>query len=202
MTKARLTLRSSASAAVALALVLWPPIHMVLARSVGFSPWRYAGWGMYATPHPEFLSRVQVVVVPPPDATVRPAAVTGDSESMRLRHFGLLLDVVRDDSIAPLDGTIDVAEARALTRRVRGLRDPGAMRRLAALACGLASGCAATIVFVEEPRLDLRARLTSVQLDAYCVRGTDVRYVGRYRTDREGGTDVWTPTAASCIPVK
>jgi hypothetical protein len=31
-------------------LVVWPPVHMVLARAYGFSSWRFAGWGMYATP--------------------------------------------------------------------------------------------------------------------------------------------------------
>jgi hypothetical protein len=158
---------------------------------------------MYATPHPEFLTRVQIVVVPAPDAVSRSAAAgpRADSGALSLRHFGLLLDVLRDDGIVALDGGVDAEEARDLTRRVRGLRDPQAMRRLAALGCHLASGgdrCDAAVVFVEEPRIDLRARLTSAQLDAYCVRGADVRALGRYRTDRDAVNDIWTASAARC----
>lgn len=31
-------------------LLMWPPLHMALSRGLGFSSWRFAGWGMYATP--------------------------------------------------------------------------------------------------------------------------------------------------------
>lgn len=31
-------------------LLMWPPVHMALSRGLGFSSWRFAGWGMYATP--------------------------------------------------------------------------------------------------------------------------------------------------------
>lgn len=210
MTRAPVTARSFASAAIGLVLVLWPPVHMTLGGRLGFSSWRYGGWGMYATPHPEFLSRVQVVVVPSPDEAVSPVAATvprADSDSMALREFGLLLDVLRDDGIAPLDASLEgdanVMEARWLTRRVRGLGDRDAMRSLAGLGCQLASkgeGCAASLVFVEEPRLDLRARLTSAQVDAYCVQRGDVRHVGRFRTDRNTEDQIWTAAAGRCLP--
>jgi hypothetical protein len=36
-------------------LVVWPPVHAVLARSFGFSSWRLFGWGMYATQLPSVL---------------------------------------------------------------------------------------------------------------------------------------------------
>lgn len=42
-------------------LLVWPPIHMVASELVGFSPWRLFGWGMYAAPHPESLSHVNLV---------------------------------------------------------------------------------------------------------------------------------------------
>lgn len=31
-------------------LVLWPGVHLLLSKQLGFSPWRFGGWGMYATP--------------------------------------------------------------------------------------------------------------------------------------------------------
>jgi hypothetical protein len=210
MTNTAVTTRSFVSAAIGLVLVLWPPVHMTLARNLRFSPWRYGGWGMYATPHPEFLSRVQVVVVPSPDVAVSPVADAvprADSDSMALREFGLLLDVLREDGIAPLDASLEgdasVMEARSLTRRVRGLRDRDAMRRLAALGCQLASkgeGCPGSLVFVEDPRLDLRARLASAQVDAYCVQRGEVRQVGRFRTDRNTEDQIWTAAAGRCMP--
>jgi hypothetical protein len=33
-------------------LLLWPPVHLALSRAGYFSPWRFGGWGMYATPYP------------------------------------------------------------------------------------------------------------------------------------------------------
>ncbi len=31
-------------------ILVWPPVHIVLARNFHFSTWRYGGLGMYATP--------------------------------------------------------------------------------------------------------------------------------------------------------
>ena len=28
--------------------LIWPGIHIYLSNSIGFSPWRYSGWGMYS----------------------------------------------------------------------------------------------------------------------------------------------------------
>lgn len=42
---------------VHLALVLftlWPLAHMLLVKKYDLSAWKLAGWGMYATPRPEF----------------------------------------------------------------------------------------------------------------------------------------------------
>jgi len=31
-------------------LTLWPPVHMMLVKHYQMSPWKLAGWGMYAEP--------------------------------------------------------------------------------------------------------------------------------------------------------
>jgi len=200
--------RSSAflSAAIGAKLVLWPPIHMSLSQAFRFSSWRFGGWGMYATPHPEFLSRVQVVVAPaadsPDTSPDRPGTSDSDTESIALREFGLLLDVVRREEIEPIAvslGRSAVMEARALTRRVRALRESDAMSRLASLGCRLATDedrCAAAFVFVLDPRLDLEARLAFTQVDAYCVRDGAATPVGRFRTDRTTPADIWIAAQA------
>jgi hypothetical protein len=38
-------------------LILWPMLHMGLSLTGHFSPWRFAGWGMYATPYPSANQR-------------------------------------------------------------------------------------------------------------------------------------------------
>ena len=36
-------------------LTLWPLVHMVLCARYDVSPWKLAGWGMYATPRPRTI---------------------------------------------------------------------------------------------------------------------------------------------------
>lgn len=43
-------------------LLSWPPIHAALSRANHFSPWRFAGWGMYSTPYPSEKQLPLVVV--------------------------------------------------------------------------------------------------------------------------------------------
>ena len=38
---------------IIICLLIWPTIHMVLSGKGHFSSWRFFGWGMYATPHPQ-----------------------------------------------------------------------------------------------------------------------------------------------------
>jgi hypothetical protein len=47
-----IALRKIGLAAVLTFVLLWPPVHMMISRPLGFSPWKLAGWGMYSTPHP------------------------------------------------------------------------------------------------------------------------------------------------------
>jgi hypothetical protein len=59
-----------------LALCLaWPPAHMLSSRAFKFSSWRFFGWGMYATPHPEGASLTIY-----PFGEPRPIVVTGNDE--------------------------------------------------------------------------------------------------------------------------
>jgi hypothetical protein len=62
------------------ALVVWPMLHLALGLSGQFSAWRFAGWGMYATPYPSLAQHPISVLVqfagpgcesaPPQPATV------------------------------------------------------------------------------------------------------------------------------------
>lgn len=46
------TLQRSIRRLLLAAMVCWPLLHLALSRTGAFSSWRFAGWGMYATPYP------------------------------------------------------------------------------------------------------------------------------------------------------
>jgi hypothetical protein len=50
-----LTLKRRVLYAGLLLFTLWPLAHMYLATHFQVSPWKLAGWGMYATPRPSFV---------------------------------------------------------------------------------------------------------------------------------------------------
>ena len=52
-----------------LVLTVWPLLHMALALVIDFSPWKFMGWGMYATPYPDLQ---QVVAFKQPSDCRRP----------------------------------------------------------------------------------------------------------------------------------
>ncbi|MBG08285.1 MAG: hypothetical protein CME68_05970 [Halobacteriovoraceae bacterium] len=45
--------KSYFSFGIMICLLVWPTIHMGLSSQGYFSSWRFFGWGMYATPHPQ-----------------------------------------------------------------------------------------------------------------------------------------------------
>jgi hypothetical protein len=47
------SMKSYFSFGIIISLLIWPNIHMALSNRGDFSSWRFFGWGMYATPHPE-----------------------------------------------------------------------------------------------------------------------------------------------------
>ena len=62
--------------------MLWPAAHFVLARNVGFDPWKFFGWAMYSSPAPEIeLSYAEI-------RNGRPSAFTPSAElAEQLRKF-------------------------------------------------------------------------------------------------------------------
>ncbi len=49
-------------ASMLLALALWPGLHHILARRVGFDPWELFGWAMYSVPQARTQVRVEGLV--------------------------------------------------------------------------------------------------------------------------------------------
>jgi hypothetical protein len=40
---------------------LWPPLHMIASVALDFSPWKFGGWGMYSTPHPDASRTLRIL---------------------------------------------------------------------------------------------------------------------------------------------
>lgn len=47
-----------------LLLLLWPMFHIILSLNHHFSPWRFAGWGMYSRPYPDEFSSITIFLCP------------------------------------------------------------------------------------------------------------------------------------------
>ena len=66
-------------------LTVWPLLHMLLAFAVEFSPWKFMGWGMYATPYPDYQ---QVVAFTKPVACRRPDGLAPVAQRPRVIDEG------------------------------------------------------------------------------------------------------------------
>ncbi len=154
--------RANARRALLIALLLWPLAHMALARQVGFSPWRFGGWGMYAVP--EGFERILLVFER--DTAGRLARVP-----VRLLGVDIADDLERNAGLrvyartsgAPPDA-IDLDEIERVAaigqdmRRARQLADDAALARAVGVVVAAAGAGAPPVkVLVAEQRVDVRA---------------------------------------------
>src|SRR5690606_25847571 len=98
---------ATCQALIVTCLLLWPPVHMGLSHTLGFSPWRFGGWGMYAAPNrtPQ-LAPVSVVLIADPSAFKHPAVMvpilagTTTLTTLAARKQGLDLRMAASDAHA------------------------------------------------------------------------------------------------------
>jgi hypothetical protein len=72
--------------------LVWPPVHAVLARRLGFSPWKLAGWGMYSRQIPSISIVLPDGELHAVNAPAIPAGLLRDFGACRIRW---LRDAVR-----------------------------------------------------------------------------------------------------------
>lgn len=117
-------------------LVAWPLVHMTSSKLGAFSSWRFAGWGMYATPYPSSLqSPIHIVLS-------EPGAAAGARRSLDVHVDGAPVDVAREGlrfTLACSSCTIEVLDfsldgARRIAALARAARHLDAERSLAELA--------------------------------------------------------------------
>lgn len=92
-----LPLRRAVTSALVLLLFGWPPLQLCASRSGCHSSWRFAGWGMYATPYPSPEQRPLRIVIDlcssgEPAGPERPLRVTSagrELSQLLATHAGL-----------------------------------------------------------------------------------------------------------------
>ena len=81
---------------------LWPVVHMVLVARYDLSPWKLAGWGMYAAPRPNY--RGMGIYGYGPDGVRRrlsaPTAEIADEAGRFLERYRWLRQLTAPDTLA------------------------------------------------------------------------------------------------------
>lgn len=69
--------------------IVWPPLHAILARALGFSTWKLGGWGMYATidPRVSLIGSKGEVVAPVRSTPYGVLQVCGSCRIPALREY-------------------------------------------------------------------------------------------------------------------
>ena len=163
----------------------WPPIHAILSLHFGFSAWKFAGWGMYATPYTPKTETLQVYIIP--DSFVE------DTERMRahvlrpaplqpaFRVFHWTQDGFRE--IAPAREPHDVGRS---VRLVKVLGSRGSVERLGESIVrdyGIRRSNPKMIVLVIQPRVHPFQRITYAEVNAYLYRDHQAAKLGTFQSD-------------------
>jgi len=167
-----------------LGLVGWPPIHMALASYADFSPWKYFGWGMYATPFGPKNQIVHVYVLPK-----HPQAV---KSKIRLQpaHLQMTYGVFQwhEGRFATLATKARARNQSIEVRRLKILRGTTEVERLGAKIAQrhrIPSELAKMIFLVIQPRIHPLEKMTYAEVDAYLFEDDRAKKLGTYRSDEE-----------------
>lgn len=175
-------IRLATAVAILGVLTVWPPVHMVLARAMGFAPSRLGGWGMYAAPDQSFTG-VEIFVLGP-DAAL-PEGVLEEASPHRadgIRFtFEVHLTLVTSTGLRALDGSgLEEGQLETLWSHVERLRAFPGRSSAARLARYLSTlplseqATEAVLIVLATPGLDLDGGHTVVELRAFVARRGEV----------------------------
>jgi hypothetical protein len=164
-------------------LTVWPLIHMLLSFAVDFSPWKFMGWGMYATPYPDFR---QVVAFKKPLDCRRPDLLAQGVPRPRIIEEGPVLafsvfafydwrlrGVTRVPILLPPN---DFAQFFMELRRFYVLNTEASFER----ALRRVDHYEPALLGVVSPRISLERKLLYWDLSLYRYENQRVRLVSRY----------------------
>jgi hypothetical protein len=167
-----------------IALAVWPPLHFCLSKAWSFSAWRFAGWGMYATPHPSRENcPIHVLLSFPghdgPGPIPLAVSFQGKDISQWLeRQRGVFLHTWGGPSHVEL---LAAPRMRALESIVRGVRELGRTNYVEQLATEVrnvlaegAIGASEIFVIVGDRRVDVLRNRYGTAYDVYSLpHGSD-----------------------------
>jgi len=164
-------------------VVVWPALHIALSQSYGFSPWRFGGWGMYATPERRLpFVGLTAIVVPVGDESfdrlrrvlmvdARSTELTGQ---VLARHGVVVLGhgLGEDGAAVQYPHPILLAEQGKLVREVYTFSDRASLRELASFLDAVLVGGPASRVWylvVSSRRIQIDGNETTTQSRVYRV---------------------------------
>jgi hypothetical protein len=164
-------------------MILWPPLHAVASKVLGFSSWRFFGWGMYATPHPESLSVLRIVWFSENSETVTDYRRL--YEELRLhgrsgQKNGCFDAMVKENGAALRDLSVaNPCDDGEVERHLAYFRHFGSKKHLALLVEKAsprvgAGGLRRAVVFLFRQRLQLESSRAFTEREIFEVSGRDV----------------------------
>lgn len=172
------------------ALIGWPPIHMGLSIHHGFSSWKFAGWGMYATPFDLKTESLQVYLVPRKipkawresrEPWLPPVRVEGGFEvyhwNSKKLEFRLVGGHQSDPSV--IQSGVNKLKVFGSTASVEGLG------RSIVDTANFPERAPKLFFFVIQPRLHPLQRIAYAEVNAYVFQRGRARKVGTFHTDEK-----------------
>lgn len=171
------------------AIVVWPVLHLILSLTLGFSSWRFGGWGMYASPHPDYpFTGIFVFLDDKNPGGVEeihrvPVFVKGADWTEVFRYISSLEfsapDRPRTVSSMDLNSGQEARALRSLAKAIRHFRRAEDIRNLGDLArLKLANGCpkgCRVLVVLWTRRIDLKDSLLYADFDIYEYDGIRIQ---------------------------
>ena len=165
--------------------ICWPPVHAFLSLQYGFSPWKFAGWGMYATPYTPKNETLQVYVLPD-----QPMQDTASKRALLLKRAPLqpafrVFDWMQGGfrEILPVRTPHEVSQS---VRLVKVLGSRGGVETLAESIereYSIQSKSPKMVVLVIQPRVHPFRRITYSEVNAYLYRDREAAKLGTFQSD-------------------
>jgi hypothetical protein len=167
-------------------LVAWPVVHMALSLQGAFSSWRFAGWGMYATPYPSARQHPIEIMLGVPgaaEARSRPLQIRVDGADVGrvlAEREGLVFSVSCSAcSLSSL--ALSAQGAQRLTRLARQARQLQRQRALDALAAVVWTELGRSGIEHVSLRVRVSTRFARPLSNQYGFTHQDFSYPGRPR---------------------
>jgi hypothetical protein len=178
-----------------LVLVIWPVVQMLMCSYYRFSSWRFAGWGMYATPH-AYNHQIKIHFFADRNFPTHIDFVR------RTKYDRQLPDVyiAAGDSMTKIDLEVlsdeQADRIKSIVRSVKMFQKPGSLqlllKRLREWHPDLVNAENA-VVWIARPRVDLMRQITYAEMDIFLYENGHLTKIGVFNTARDDISDFDMP---------